>query len=151
MASALRRIRIGHAEDVRDGTCLQVEVAGRSLGLFRVGGQFRAVLNHCPHEGAPICRGTVRGTTLPSPPGTFRWGRENEILVCPWHGWEFALDSGQCLTDRRRLATFPTEVADDGTLYVLMRGPATPKPAIPSTDAGPARRRNPECTGDASR
>ena len=149
-ASALRRIRVGHADDVRDGTCLQVEVAGRSLGLFRVGRQFRAVLNHCPHEGAPICRGTVRGTTLPSAPGTFLWGRENEILVCPWHGWEFALDSGRCLTDRRRLATFPTEVAEDGTLYVLMRGQAPPEPASPSTDAGPVPRRNPEATGTTS-
>ena len=129
-ASTLRRIRVGHADDVPEGACLLVEVAGRSLGMFRVGGQFRAVLNHCPHEGAPVCRGTVRGTTLPSAPGTFRWGRDNEILVCPWHGWEFALDSGQCLTDRRRLATFPTEVAADGTLYVLMRAqPASGTPA----------------------
>lgn len=150
-ASSLRRHRVGHADDIHDGTCLEVEVAGRSLGIFRVGGQLRAVLNHCPHEGAPICRGKVRGTTLPSAPGTFRWGRENEILVCPWHGWEFALDSGQCLTDRRRLATFPTEVAADGTLYVLMRGQAAPDPAIPSTDAGPDPRRNAACTGDATR
>ncbi|MCE2468134.1 MAG: Rieske 2Fe-2S domain-containing protein [Caldilineaceae bacterium] len=55
-ASAFRRHRVGHADDARDGACLQVEVAGRSLGHFRVGGQFRAVLNHCPHEGTPICR-----------------------------------------------------------------------------------------------
>ena len=150
-ASSLRRHRVGHADDIHDGTCLQVEVAGRSVGIFRVGGQVRAVLNHCPHEGAPICRGTVRGTTLPSEPGTFRWGRENEILVCPWHGWEFALDSGQCLTDRRRLATFPTEVAADGTLYVLMRRLATPEPAISSTDTGPDPRRNAAGTGDATR
>ena len=150
-ASSLRRHRVGHADDIHDGTCMQVEVAGRSVGIFRVGGQVRAVLNHCPHEGAPICQGTVRGTTLPSEPGTFRWGRENEILVCPWHGWEFALDSGQCLTDRRRLATFPTEVAADGTLYVLMRRLATPEPAIPSTDASPDPRRNAARTGDATR
>ena len=149
-ATSLRHIRVGHADDVQDGACLQVEVAGRSLGIFRIGGQFRAVLNHCPHEGAPICRGTVRGTTLPSAPGTFRWGRENEILVCPWHGWEFALDSGRCLTDRRRLATFPTEVADDGTLYVLMRGQAPPEPANHSTDVGPAPHRTSESTGTTS-
>ena len=149
-ASSFRRIRVGYADDVPEGACLQVEAAGRSLGIFRVGGQFRAVLNHCPHEGAPICRGTVRGTTLPSAPGTFRWGRENEILVCPWHGWEFALDSGQCLTDRRRLATFPTEVAEDGTLYVRMRGPAAPEPATPSADAGTVRHRPPESTGASS-
>lgn len=147
-ASSLRCIRVGHVDDVSDGTCLEVEAAGRSLGIFRVGGQLRAVLNHCPHEGAPICQGTVRGTTLPSAPGTFRWGRENEILVCPWHGWEFALDSGQCLTDRRRLATFPTEVADDGTLFVLMRGQPSPAPTTRSADTGPVPHRKPECTGD---
>ena len=39
--------------------------------------------------------------------GQFIWGRENEILRCPWHGWEFDLNSGQCLTDRRRLKCFP--------------------------------------------
>ncbi len=134
-ASDLTRIRVGHADEVPAGTCLQVEVAGRSLGIFRVGEQFRAVLNHCPHEGAPICQGIVRGTTLPSAPGTFRWGRENEILVCPWHGWEFALTSGQCLTDRRRLATFPTEIAADGSIFVLMRvRPAAH--AAPATRAG---------------
>ena len=149
-ASSFRRIRVGHADDVPEGACLRVEAAGRSLGIFRIGGQFRAVLNHCPHEGAPICRGTVRGTTLPSAPGTFRWGRENEILVCPWHGWEFALDSGQCLTDRRRLATFSTEVAEDGTLYVRMRGQAAPEPATPSADAGTVQHRHPESTGTPS-
>ncbi len=114
-------IRVGHADEIPSGTCLQVEIAGRSLGIFRLGDQFQAVLNHCPHEGAPICQGTVRGTTLPSAPGTFQWGRENEILACPWHGWEFSLISGECLTDRRRLATFPTKVTADGTVYVRMR------------------------------
>lgn len=120
--SSRQRIRVGHADEVPTGTCLRVEVAGRALGIFQIDGQFRAVLNHCPHEGAPICDGSVRGTTLPSVPGTFQWGRENEILACPWHGWEFSLASGQCLTDRRRLAIFPTEVADDGSIFVLMRG-----------------------------
>ena len=116
----LQRYKVGKAEQVPAGTCLQVEVNSRSLGIFRVDSGFRAYLNHCPHQGAPICDGTVRGTTLPSAPGTFKWGRENEILVCPWHGWEFSLPDGACLTDRRRLASFPVEV-DGNDLYVLMR------------------------------
>lgn len=118
--TSVQRIWVGTVEQVPAGACLQVEAGGRSLGIFRVDGEFRAVLNHCPHQGAPLCQGIVRGTTLPSAPGSFHWGRENEILVCPWHGWEFSLRTGTCLTDRRRLAVFPVE-EEDGQIFVLMR------------------------------
>ncbi len=69
-----------------------------------------AVLNVCPHELAPVCLGRLTGMTLPSAPGEFRWGREGEILTCPWHGWEFDLLTGDCITDTRRLRTFPVKV-----------------------------------------
>ena len=36
-----------------------VEVQGKSIGLYRSGAAVRAVLNYCPHKGAPICRGRV--------------------------------------------------------------------------------------------
>ena len=53
----------------------------------------------------------------PRAAGEFIWGREGEILRCPWHGWEFDLNSGQCLTDRRRLKRFPVVIRDDA-IYV---------------------------------
>lgn len=97
-----------------------VEIDGRSIGLFNVKGNLRAVLNVCPHELAPVCRGAVRGTTLDSPPGEYRWGRDGEILACPWHQWEFDLLTGLCLVDKRSLRLFPVEIVDD-TIYVLVR------------------------------
>ena len=96
-----------------------VEIDGRSIGIFNVKGQFVAVLNVCPHELAPVCLGRVGGTTLPSPPGEFRWGREGEILFCPWHGWEFDLLTGQALIDKRRLHRYPVTV-EDGVIYVTV-------------------------------
>ena len=97
-----------------------VEVAGRSIGLFNVNGNLVAALNVCPHEGAPVCMGRVSGTTLPSPPGEFRWGREGEILTCPWHGWEFALLTGRALADKhKRLRLYPVTVEND-TLFVTI-------------------------------
>ena len=96
-----------------------VRIAGKSIGVFNTGSQIVAVLNICPHAFAPICRGKLGGTTLPSKPGDFIWGRDNEILRCPWHGWEFDLHSGQCLTDRRRLKRFPTVIRDD-RIYVTV-------------------------------
>jgi 3-phenylpropionate/trans-cinnamate dioxygenase ferredoxin subunit len=96
-----------------------VDVAGRSIGLFNVKGQIIAVLNVCPHELAPVCLGRLGGTTMPSPVGEFRWGREGEILACPWHGWEFDLLTGEALADTRRLRLYPVSVEDD-TIFVTI-------------------------------
>ena len=97
-----------------------VEVEGRSIGLFNVHGTVVAVLNVCPHELAPVCKGRVGGTTLPSAPGEYCWGREGEILACPWHGWEFDLLTGQALADsRKRLRLFPV-TSDGETLYITL-------------------------------
>jgi nitrite reductase/ring-hydroxylating ferredoxin subunit len=72
-----------------------VSVAGRDIGLIRANGTVYAVRNICPHKAAPLCRGLVRGTMLPSEPATFVFGMENQILQCPWHGWEFDLETGR--------------------------------------------------------
>ena len=100
------------------GARMIANIGGRSVGIFNINGQVKAVLNICPHELAPLCRGRVDGTTLPSPPGQYHWGREGEILFCPWHGWEFDLVSGGCLTDKRkRLHFFPVTI-EAGKVFV---------------------------------
>lgn len=117
---ARRAWPVAKISEIPSGGRKVVEVAGRSLGLFNVNGTFVAALNVCPHEGAPVCLGRIGGTTLPSSPGEFRWGREGEILTCPWHGWEFDLLTGRALADRRRrLRLFPVTVEDD-TLFVTI-------------------------------
>jgi nitrite reductase/ring-hydroxylating ferredoxin subunit len=98
-----------------------VDVRGMSVGLFRVGEAIVAVLNICPHELAPVCLGQLRGTTLPSAPGEFHWGRDGEILACPWHQWEFDLLTGISLTDPNvRLRTFPVEI-ENGEVFIRLR------------------------------
>jgi 3-phenylpropionate/trans-cinnamate dioxygenase ferredoxin subunit len=115
-----RRWPVGRASELPPGERRLVEVKGHSIGIFNVNGEFVAALNLCPHELAPVCRGKVRGTTLPSPPGEYRWGREGEILACPWHGWEFDLLTGRALADERvRLRRYPVTVEDD-TIFVTL-------------------------------
>jgi nitrite reductase/ring-hydroxylating ferredoxin subunit len=78
-----------------------------------------AVNNRCPHRGGPLCHGTVGGAPLPSEPHRYVWGLEDRVLVCPWHGWEFDLASGETLFDRR-VAVRGYDVAvedDDIVLY----------------------------------
>jgi nitrite reductase/ring-hydroxylating ferredoxin subunit len=110
-----------------------VEVSGLSIGVFNVAGRYHALKNSCPHQGAPLCRGSVRGTTLPSAPGEYLWGRDGEILRCPWHGWEFDLTTGRSVfnphacrvksyevTVEPRVETYPVAVEEG--LVVLHLG-----------------------------
>lgn len=71
------------------------------IGVFNVGGRFFAYRNVCPHAGAPVCEGSICGTTAPSQVGEFILTRVGEIIRCPWHGWEFDLLNGQHLVDER--------------------------------------------------
>lgn len=113
-----QRWPVARLDEIGPGECKLVEVKQRSIGLFNVNGTIVAALNVCPHELAPVCRGRIGGTTLPSPPGEYLWGREGEILACPWHGWEFDLLSGRALADERvRLRLYPVSIEDD-TIYI---------------------------------
>ncbi|MGI8406884.1 MAG: Rieske (2Fe-2S) protein [Thermomicrobiales bacterium] len=115
-----RRWPVAHVSERTPGSMKLVEVKGLSIGLFNVHGEFVAVLNLCPHELAPVCRGRLRGTTLPSPPGEYRWGREGEIIACPWHGWELDLLTGKALADAKaRLKRYDVVVEDDVVFVVL--------------------------------
>ena len=80
--------------------------------MFNVGGRYHALRNVCPHQGAPLCRGPLTGTTLPGPAGSFRYGREGEILRCPWHGWEFDVTTGRSIFNPHavRVRAYPVAV-----------------------------------------
>ncbi|HWV25439.1 MAG TPA: Rieske (2Fe-2S) protein [Thermomicrobiales bacterium] len=114
------RIHVGRVDEIPHGGRI-VDVRGMSIGLFRFGEEVSAVLNICPHELAPVCKGIQRGTSLPSAPGEYIWGREDEILACPWHQWEFDLRTGQSLTDPKvRVRTFPVEI-EHGDVFIRLR------------------------------
>jgi 3-phenylpropionate/trans-cinnamate dioxygenase ferredoxin subunit len=114
-----KRYEVARIGDIPPGARRIIELEGKSIGIFNVHGRYAAVLNVCPHELAPVCLGRLGGTTLPSAPGEWVWGRQGEILACPWHGWEFDLLTGACLTDRRRLRMYEVIVEDD-QIIVLM-------------------------------
>jgi 3-phenylpropionate/trans-cinnamate dioxygenase ferredoxin subunit len=80
-----------------------VEVAGRSIGVFNIDGAFFALRNRCPHQGGPLCDGTLGGLIVASGPGAYHYSRAGEILRCPWHGWEFDIRTGQSWCDPARV------------------------------------------------
>jgi nitrite reductase/ring-hydroxylating ferredoxin subunit len=94
---------VGTVEEIPPGRRLIVEIAGRSIGIFNVAGEFFALRNRCPHQGGPLCEGRTSGFVSSSGPGDYRLSRPGEILRCPWHGWEFDLRTGQSWFDPKRV------------------------------------------------
>ena len=81
------------------GTSTTVKAFGTTVAVFNVEGQVFALSNHCPHHGGPLCHGRISGAVLPSQPYEYRYGREGRVLTCPWHGWEFDIESGRTIFD----------------------------------------------------
>jgi nitrite reductase/ring-hydroxylating ferredoxin subunit len=102
-----------------------VEVAGRSIGVFNVGGRFYALRNRCPHQGGPLCQGRLSGVVVASRAGEYEYVRDGEVLRCPWHGWEFDVKTGQSWIDpeRLRVRAYPVTVETRGDTGVPDRVP----------------------------
>jgi 3-phenylpropionate/trans-cinnamate dioxygenase ferredoxin subunit len=118
-AATKMRYQVCPIDELPDGARRLITAGGRSIGVFNSGGRYYALLNRCPHGGAPLCLGTVSGMSRADRPGLdVDWGRDGEILRCPWHGWEFELATGKTVTaPTLRVKSFPVTVAD-GSIVV---------------------------------
>lgn len=114
-----RRHVVDRAENIPPGARRIVEIEGRSVGVLNVDGTFHALINKCPHHGAPLCEGVVRGTMEDSAVHEYSYGRHNKFVICPWHGYEFMLDTGLPRVDLGRMRVRVYEVAvEDGDVVV---------------------------------
>ena len=52
---------VATVDEIPPGARKIVDVGGRSIGVFNVGGEFFALLNRCPHQGGPLCLGNTLG------------------------------------------------------------------------------------------
>lgn len=117
-----KQIDVGEAGDFAVGSFKIIDINGREIGVTRLAnGELRAVRNVCPHKGAPVCLGTIGGTWPPCEPGEMKYEREGEILVCPWHGFEFDLVTGRELyqPDPTKLLMYPVAERDGRVLVTV--------------------------------
>jgi nitrite reductase/ring-hydroxylating ferredoxin subunit len=85
--------------DIPPGSRKIVTVNGREIGIFRLGDDFYGLVNRCPHQGAPLCRGEIVSRLVAPTPGDYRLTRPGEMIRCPWHCWEFDIRTGRSLCD----------------------------------------------------
>ncbi|MBW0101020.1 Rieske (2Fe-2S) protein [Pseudonocardia sp. KRD291] len=110
---------VARCADIAEGERVIVDIDGRSVGVFNVGGRFYAFLNHCPHQGAELCRGDIVGAMSSRRPGEYEYAPDRKYLTCPWHGWEFDIETGQSYFDPGRTRIRPYRVAVEAGRDVL--------------------------------
>lgn len=94
---------LARADEVAPGASKQLRVADRDIALFNIDGEFHAIADRCPHEGASLCKGTITGIAESDRPGHYRLIRKGEMVRCPWHGWEFDIRTGRSWCDPTRV------------------------------------------------
>ncbi|MFN8633814.1 MAG: Rieske (2Fe-2S) protein [Chloroflexota bacterium] len=134
---------VGTVDEIEPGTAKIVEVGGRSIGIYNVNGEYFALLNRCPHQAGPLCKGNRYGFLKSGAVGEYEYSRPGEIVRCPWHGWEFDVRTGQSWFDPVQVrvrrynvevtsgAAMLTEVPDDADAASGEAGSASADPASP--------------------
>ncbi|WGV25400.1 NifU family protein [Halotia branconii] len=74
--------KVATFNQVPESSVLAVKIAGKSLLLYRQGVNITCYRNACAHLGSPLEAGKV----------------ENGIITCPAHGFQYNLETGECLT-----------------------------------------------------
>jgi nitrite reductase/ring-hydroxylating ferredoxin subunit len=117
---------VGNEADFPVGSHRVVKAGTQEIGVFNVNGTLHALVNVCPHQYGPVCSGPVGGE-MTCNAGTgwkFHWGRDGEILTCPWHGLEFDLATGHCLAAKELRVRKCKVAVVDGEVRISFGGGA---------------------------
>ena len=103
---------VAAVDDIPPGKRKLVEVNGRAIVVFNLGGDFFALANRCPHRGGSLYHGIQTGLVHSRSPGDYCYSRLGEMVKCPWHGWEFDIRTGKswCDPSRIRARQYPVAV-----------------------------------------
>lgn len=99
-------IPVAAVADVPDPGKMLVEVDGRMVALFHVGGKFYALDDVCTHDGGPLAEGELA---------------DHEI-ACPRHGARFDIRTGAALCMPATKATVAHDVkVEGGQVFVRLK------------------------------
>ncbi len=69
---------VANIDDLPQGKGQVFKLEGKTLAVFRVGDRCFAINNICPHQGASLAKGNLKGF----------------VVSCPWHHQKFDIRSG---------------------------------------------------------
>ena len=95
----MREVNIGPASEFEDPGRKLIGFERFEVAVFKIGGEFYAYLNHCPHMGGPACQGKMiakveEEIAADRTSKGFFFSKSRMHVVCPWHGFEFDIRTG---------------------------------------------------------
>jgi nitrite reductase/ring-hydroxylating ferredoxin subunit len=117
-------IFVAKRSEFPDGERRIVSDGAQEIGVFHWQGRFYAYENLCLHQGGPACEGVLmhKVEDVLGPDRAWAGQRFSDTqinFVCPWHGYEYDLMTGECAADRRlKLKSFEV-VARGEDIYVV--------------------------------
>lgn len=92
-------IKVAEPGAIAERSLRLVQAGDKALTLACLDGQLSAIDDRCPHFGASLSDGQIEGG----------------VVVCPWHGREYDLRTGQCVRgSSENINAYPVEVRADG-------------------------------------
>jgi nitrite reductase/ring-hydroxylating ferredoxin subunit len=91
-----RFVKVARKSELPENDGTYVEVEGKGIAVFNLGGEIYALDNACTHVGGPLSQGRVE---------------EGEV-ECPWHGSRFDIRTGKVrmFPAREDVATYEVRV-----------------------------------------
>ncbi|MDH3240758.1 MAG: nitrite reductase small subunit NirD [Alphaproteobacteria bacterium] len=90
---------VGRLDDIPQDGAVAVQAGRHLVAVFRVGDAVYALHNTCPHKGGFLCQGQVVA--------------DKKMVRCPWHYWNWSLETGALETDpRQKVRRFEVKVVD---------------------------------------
>jgi methionine sulfoxide reductase heme-binding subunit len=93
---------VGQADEFEEGKGQKKQVGNQELAVFRYNNEFFGLASICPHQGGPIADGEV----------------VNGYVECPWHKWQFSVESGGGPPGFPDCIPYYSAVVQDNSVYV---------------------------------
>ena len=120
----MHEVKIGKLAEFAEGDYRILAIDGVQVGVFNRGPNLVAYENRCPHMGGPVCQGKLFNRVEEVLSGDqksrgLRFAGDRHI-VCPWHGYEFNLDTGiHPAGEKLKLRRIDIEVRGDDVVLHL--------------------------------
>ncbi len=88
-------VKVCRVDQLKQNRGRPVYAGTTKVAMFKIGDEIYAIRNACPHAGASLSVGDVRGL----------------VVTCPRHDWTFNVSTGACLNRKMySVKTYPVEV-----------------------------------------
>jgi nitrite reductase (NADH) small subunit len=95
-------------DEIAPGEMRPVKIEDRDIVIARTpDGMVHALRDYCPHFGAKLSAGSLQPMVGGEHTGQYDIAEGRFVARCPWHGYEFDLETGYCPADKRvRIPTY---------------------------------------------